>query len=140
MLSGLFVPLITPLAPDGSVAWRALEALAHDVLERGATGLVALGTTGEPATLDADERRAVIDVCARVCRDRSATLIVGAGSNDTADSVAAVKALTRWPQTMAALVPVPYYTLPPEDGVVAHMAAVAASAPVPLIVYNIPYR
>jgi 4-hydroxy-tetrahydrodipicolinate synthase len=110
------------------------------VLDAGATGLVALGTTGEPATLTADERRAVVDVCAQVCRARGADLVVGAGSNDTAASVDALRALAEWPQVGAALVPVPYYTRPSEEGVVAHFARLAADAPVPVVAYNIPYR
>ncbi|WP_174553489.1 dihydrodipicolinate synthase family protein, partial [Nocardia lijiangensis] len=62
---GIFVPLITPFTAEGAVAWDALESLAREVLDEGAAGLVALGTTAEAATLDAAERSAVIDVCAR---------------------------------------------------------------------------
>src|SRR5258705_10018171 len=109
MLTGLFVPLITPLAPDGSVALADLENLAHELLDAGATGLVALGTTGEPATLDAAERRAVVQTCVRVSRERSAPLLVGTGANDT---VASVAALGELPPVTAALVTVPDYTVP----------------------------
>ena len=56
-LTGLYVPLITPFGHRGAVALDALEALAHQVLDAGATGLVALGTTGEPDTLTPAERR-----------------------------------------------------------------------------------
>src|SRR5207342_2405926 len=83
VLEGLFVPLITPFTASGEFAPEALEALAHSVIDSGAAGVVALGTTGEPATLSVVERRAILDICAGVCRERSATLIVGAGSNDT---------------------------------------------------------
>jgi 4-hydroxy-tetrahydrodipicolinate synthase len=82
-LAGLYVPLVTPFTADGELApdaLDALEGLAHAVLDDGAAGIVALGTTGEPAALTAEERRSVLDVCARVCRERTATLIVGAGS------------------------------------------------------------
>ncbi|MGW2541721.1 dihydrodipicolinate synthase family protein, partial [Kitasatospora sp. NPDC001574] len=65
-LDGIHVPLITPFAADGSVALDALEKLAGSLLDAGAAGLVALGTTGEPATLDDAERRAVVEVCAAV--------------------------------------------------------------------------
>jgi 4-hydroxy-tetrahydrodipicolinate synthase len=142
MPTGLFVPLITPLARDGSVALAALETLAHEVLDGGATGLVALGTTGEPATLDPAERRAVVDVCARVARDRSAPLLIGAGGNDTAASVTELAALTRWRDVVAvgALVPVPYYTVPSQEGVVAHLTRLAEHSPVPLVVYHVPHR
>jgi 4-hydroxy-tetrahydrodipicolinate synthase len=140
MLTGLFVPLITPLHRDGTVALAALQILAHELLDDGATGLVALGTTGEPATLDDAERRAVVDVCARVCRERSAPLLVGAGSNDTAASVLALRALAEAPEVVAALVPVPSYTLPSEAGVVAHLTRLAELSPVPLVVYHVPHR
>jgi 4-hydroxy-tetrahydrodipicolinate synthase len=139
-LTGLYVPLITPLTADGEVAPDALEAAANAVLDDGVAGLVALGTTGEPATLSAAERRLVLDVCARVCRERSATLIAGAGSNDTRATAAALAELSAWPEIAAALTVVPYYTRPSEDGVVAHFTALAQQSPVPLIIYNIPHR
>src|SRR3984957_21186136 len=87
---GLYVPLTTPFTDDGELAADALEKLAHAVIDDGAAGLVALGTTGEHATLTAAERRAVLDICARVCRERGATLIAGAGSNDTRASALAL--------------------------------------------------
>ena len=83
-LRGLYVPLITPFTDDGELATEALEKLAHAVIDAGAAGIVALGTTGEHATLTAAERHAVLDIAARVCRERGAALIAGAGSNDTA--------------------------------------------------------
>jgi 4-hydroxy-tetrahydrodipicolinate synthase len=139
-LRGVFVPLVTPFDADGQVAVGALEALARDALEAGATGIVALGTTAEAGALDAAEKRAVIEACAGVCAPRAATLIVGAGGNDTRASAAALAGLARWPAIGAALVPVPYYTRPGEAGVLAHFTRLAADSPVPLVVYHIPYR
>src|SRR5687768_17323790 len=66
-LTGLYVPLITPFDHAGDVAADALEALAQQVLDAGARGVVALGTTAEPATLTAREQGLVVDVVARVC-------------------------------------------------------------------------
>jgi 4-hydroxy-tetrahydrodipicolinate synthase len=137
---GLYVPLITPFTDDGELATDALEKLAYAVIDAGAAGIVALGTTGEPATLTAAERHIVLDVAARVCRERGAALIAGAGSNDTASTAWELRDLTAWPEVRAALTVVPYYTRPSEAGVVAHFATLAADSPVPLIVYNIPYR
>ena len=139
-LRGLFIPLITPFTADGDLAADALERLAHAVLDAGAAGLVALGTTGEPAALSTAERHAVLDICAAVCRDRSAILIAGAGSNDTASTVRALRDLAAWPEVSAALTVVPYYTRPTEDGVIAHFTRLAADSPVPVLVYNVPYR
>jgi 4-hydroxy-tetrahydrodipicolinate synthase len=110
------------------------------VLDDGATGIVALGTTAEAPTLTAAERSQVLDICARVCRDRSAPLIAGAGGNDTRGSAAALQALARWPEITAALVVVPYYNRPGENGTVAHFRSLAQDTPVPLVVYNIPQR
>ncbi|MFF1820127.1 4-hydroxy-tetrahydrodipicolinate synthase [Kribbella sp. NPDC058245] len=136
--TGLFVPLITPFTAADVLAEDALEALSHAVLDEGATGIVALGTTGEPATLSPGERRRVLDICTAVCAERDAPLIVGAGSNSTAASVDALAELAS--PVSAALVVVPYYTRPSEEGVVEHFRQLAAASPVPLVIYNIPYR
>ncbi|MDJ0345068.1 dihydrodipicolinate synthase family protein [Streptomyces sp. H10-C2] len=134
--AGIHVPLITPFGADGTIAADALEHLAHRVLDDGAVGLVALGTTAEAATLDEAERRAVARTVRRVCREREAHFTVGAGSNDTRRTALELSGA----EADAALVPVPYFTRPSEAGVVAHFEALAAESPVPLIVYNIPYR
>ena len=139
-LGGIFVPLITPFDADGRVATGPLEALAHEVLDAGAAGIVALGTTAESATLDRDEKHTVLDVCAAVCGARGAALIVGAGSSDTAASATVLAALAHWPQITGALVPVPSYTRPGEAGVLAHFTYLAGRSPVPLVIYHIPYR
>jgi 4-hydroxy-tetrahydrodipicolinate synthase len=139
-LAGLFVPLITPFTASGELAATALEGLAHRVLDGGATGIVALGTTAEHATLSDAERTQVLQICARVCRERDAPLIAGAGGNDTARSAAAVAALADYPQVCAALTVVPYYSRPGEAGVIEHVRTLADGGPVPLVIYNIPYR
>jgi 4-hydroxy-tetrahydrodipicolinate synthase len=69
---GRYVPLITPFDRAGAVARGALEGLAHQVLDGGAAGLVALGTTAEPGALTAAEQRSVLDLLAGVCRERAA--------------------------------------------------------------------
>ncbi|WP_079122896.1 dihydrodipicolinate synthase family protein [Streptomyces abyssalis] len=139
-LRGIHVPLVTPFTADGRIATEALEELARDVLDAGADGIVALGSTGEAAALDAGEKAAVVDVCARVCRERQVPLLIGAGSNDTRSSALALAGLSRWPEATAALVPVPYFTRPSEAGVRAHFTQLAATSPVPLVIYHIPYR
>ncbi|MCE7004718.1 4-hydroxy-tetrahydrodipicolinate synthase [Kibdelosporangium philippinense] len=137
-LTGLFVPLVTPFTDADELAAEELEALAHGVLDDGASGIVALGTTGEPATLTAAERRKVVDICAGVCEQRGARLIIGAGSNSTEGSVDAFADLDS--RVAATLTVVPYYTRPSEDGVVEHFRRLAATSPVPVIVYNVPAR
>ncbi|GAA3145899.1 4-hydroxy-tetrahydrodipicolinate synthase family protein [Nonomuraea roseoviolacea] len=145
MLKGIHVPLVTPFAPTGfapgvtgEVAADVLGKLARRVLDEGASGLVALGTTGEAAALSPDERAQVVEVCAEVCRERGAPLTVGVTGNDTRSVLGALEALP--PDVTAALVTVPYFLRPSERGVIAHFEALADGTPVPLVIYHIPYR
>ena len=139
-LRGVYLPLITPFAADGSVALDSLEALANRYLDAGATGLVPLGTTGESPMLDADEKRAVVDVCSRVSVERGTQLIVGAGTNSTKATIEAVGALADVPGLTAAMCVVPYYVRPSQAGIVAHYVEIAQSSSVPIVAYNIPAR
>jgi 4-hydroxy-tetrahydrodipicolinate synthase len=139
-LRGVWVPLITPFAVDGSVDVAAIERLCSDYLDAGVAGILALGTTGEPSALDESEKHAVVDTCARVCAARGAPLIIGTGTNNTATTIAATRAVGGVPALVGALVVVPYYVRPSEAGIVEHFKAVAAASPVPIVVYNIPYR
>jgi len=138
-LRGVYVPLVTPYAADGSVDLEALERLAVRVLDAGVAGLVPLGTTGEAPLLEPDEKRAVVDVCARVGQARGAHVIVGSGTNSTRSTIRAVEALAGTGAT-AALCVVPYYVRPSQAGIIAHFEAVAAASPVPIVLYNIPSR
>ena len=104
------------------------------------SGLVPLGTTGEAPLLDENERHVVIEVCARACAEHRAQLIVGAGSNSTAQTVDAVRALDGTPGLTAVLCLVPYYLRPSLAGIAAHFERVADASPVPVVIYNIPFR
>jgi 4-hydroxy-tetrahydrodipicolinate synthase len=139
-LRGVYIPLITPFAADGSVALDAIERLANEYIDAGCAGLVPLGTTGESTSLNADEKRAIVDVCARICRDRDAQLIVGGGTNNTEDSAAGVESLADVEGLTAAMCVVPYYVRPSQAGIVAHFTEIARRSPVPVVVYNIPSR
>ena len=139
-LRGVWVPLITPFDAADAVDVRAIELLCHRALDAGAAGIVALGTTGESSALDAAERDLVVATVSAVCADRGSRVIVGTGSNNTAHTVAATRALEGVPAVVGALVVVPYYVRPSEAGIVAHFRAVAAASPVPLVLYNIPAR
>lgn len=139
-LRGVYLPLITPFDDRDRVDLDALEQLAARCLDAGARGLVALATTGEPTSLDDAERSAVVAACARVCADRSAELLVGAGTNDTRTTLARHEALAGVPAASGSLAVVPYYVRPSEAAIVAHFRVVAARSPVPVVVYNIPYR
>ncbi|PSL58613.1 4-hydroxy-tetrahydrodipicolinate synthase [Saccharothrix carnea] len=132
--TGLYVPLITPFDRSGGVALDALDALANRALDDGARGLVVLGTTGEPSSLTPAEQQAVLDVAARVCRARHAPLVVGANTSATLQNLRGHAEVT------AALTVVPPFVRPGQDGAVAYLTRLATDSPVPLIVYDIPYR
>jgi 4-hydroxy-tetrahydrodipicolinate synthase len=133
-LTGLHVPLITPFDRSGAVALDALEGLANQALDDGARGLVALGTTAEPSSLSPVEQQAVLGVVTRVCRERHAPLVVGANTPQ------ALQSLADHPEVVASLTVVPSFVRPGEEGALAYLTRLAADSPVPLLVYDIPYR
>jgi len=139
-LRGVYLPVITPFAADGSVALDAVTSLCNEYLDAGATGIVPLGTTGESSALTADEQRAVVDACSAVCVARGAQLIVGVGTNSTRTTLANVEAFADVPGLSGYLVVVPYYVRPSEAGIVAHFKAVADASPVPIVLYNVAFR
>jgi 4-hydroxy-tetrahydrodipicolinate synthase len=138
--AGLYTPLVTPFTEDDRVDLDALERLAAAVIDEGAAGIVALATTGEATSLTADERDAVIACCASVCLDKHAALIVGAGTNDTRVTIERHEALAHVAGATASLAVVPYYVRPSEQAIVKHFELVAERSPVPVLIYNIPYR
>ena len=140
LVRGLYPPLVTPFDADDRVDLGSLETLAASLLDGGADGLVALGSTAEPFALSEAESAAVVAVAASVCADRGAQLIVGAGTVDTRATIERHEALASVPAVTASLTLVPYYMRPGEAAVVQHFQAVAARSPVPVLVYNIPYR
>ena len=82
----------------------------------------------------------MVATCASVCADRNATLIVGAGTNDTRTTIERHEALAHVPGAAASLAVVPYYVRPSEEAIVKHFELVAERSPVPVLIYNIPYR
>jgi 4-hydroxy-tetrahydrodipicolinate synthase len=137
---GVFVPLVTPFDEEDNVDLPCLESLIEQLLNDGVSGVVALATTGEPTSLDETERAAVLASCERVCADQNALLIVGAGTNDTRTTISRHQALAGLSSVQASLAVVPYYIRPSETAIVKHFQMVAEHSPVPLLVYNIPYR
>jgi 4-hydroxy-tetrahydrodipicolinate synthase len=137
-MEGLHTPLVTPFTPAGAVDAASLERLAHHCLKGGATGLVALATTGEAALLSAAEQRTVLEVCRAVSLEHGARLTIGAGTMGTEDTIR--QARERAPLADALLVVVPYYLRPSDEGVIDHFAAVGAAVDVPVLPYEIPYR
>lgn len=138
MFKGSMVALVTPMADDGQVDFGALENLVHWHVAEGTDAIVAVGTTGESATLETAEQMKVVDYCLRAAGGR-VPVIAGTGSNSTARAVA----LTRLAQTRgaaAALVVVPYYNKPTQEGLYRHFRSVAEAVSMPIILYNVPSR
>jgi 4-hydroxy-tetrahydrodipicolinate synthase len=136
--SGLAVALATPFTGDGKVDPEGFRRLVRHVVGGGTDVLVVLGSTGEAATLENDERDALIELCLEEADGRQ--VFVGTGHNNTVHAAA----MTRRAQELGAhgaLVVTPYYNKPVTAGLVAHFEAVAAAAPdLPIIVYNVPGR
>ena len=140
-LRGVWVPLITPFDAAGAVDVDAIERLCHEYLAAGAAGIVALGTTGESSALDEVEKRAVIDACAtRVHFGARAVDRRHRYEQHAHDRCRDERGSPASPASSAALVVVPYYVRPSEAGIVAHIQTVADASPVPIVLYNIPYR
>jgi 4-hydroxy-tetrahydrodipicolinate synthase len=135
----LLTAMATPFARDGTVDHAAARRLARHLVDQGSDGLVVAGTTGEGPTLSDREKLDLFETVATEVGAR-ATVIANTGTYDTHHSVALTRA------ALAAgvdgfLVVTPYYSKPPEAGIVAHFAAIAAAAEGrPVIAYNIPQR
>lgn len=138
MFQGSMVALVTPMATDGTVDLVALATLIEWHLAEGTDALVVVGTTGEAPTLEPAEQIAVVREAVRVVRGR-VPVIAGTGSNATRHSILATRA-AQAAGADAALVVVPYYNRPAQDGMVQHFSAVAAEGGLPVILYNVPGR
>ena len=131
--------MVTPFAADGSVELDLAARLAEHLVGHGSDGLVLCGTTGESPTLSWEEQHRLFRAVREAVGDR-AFLLAGSGSNCTAEAVEATAASAALGAD-GALVVVPYYNRPPQEGLEAHFRAIAAAAPeLPLMLYNIPGR
>ncbi len=138
-LRGCATALVTPFTADGAVDEPRLRALLHRQIEHGMRLLVPCGTTGEAATLTAEEQARVIGTAVAVARGR-ARVIAGVGSNATAVTVERARA-ARSLGVDAVLVVAPYYNKPTQPGLVAHFKAVATAVQgLPVVLYNVPGR
>jgi 4-hydroxy-tetrahydrodipicolinate synthase len=137
-LGTLLTAMVTPFAPDGSLDLPAAARLANHLVDGGCDGLVVSGTTGEsPTTTDA-EKLALLRAVLEAVGDR-ARVIAGAGTYDTAHSVHLAKASAA-EGAHGLLVVTPYYSRPPQAGLLAHFTAVADATPLPVLLYDIPPR
>lgn len=137
-LGTLLTAMVTPFAADGSLDATAAVRLAKHLVDGGCDGLVLSGTTGESPTTTDDEKRELLRVVLEAVGDR-ARVIAGAGTYDTAHSVRLAKACAA-EGAHGLLVVTPYYSKPPQSGLIAHFTAVADATPLPVLLYDIPPR
>lgn len=138
MISGSLVALVTPMLPNGELDWQRLHDLIEFHIEKGTDGIVAVGTTGESATVTIEEhcqilKRVVDQVNGRI------PVIAGSGGNATQEAVhltAEAKAIG----ADACLLVTPYYNKPTQEGLYRHFATIAEAVAIPQILYNVPGR
>jgi 4-hydroxy-tetrahydrodipicolinate synthase len=136
MFFGSIPALVTPFR-DGRVAEDTFRELVEWQIDEGSNGLVPCGTTGEAATLSTDEHRRVVEIAVEVARGR-VPVIAGCGSNNTLHAIELTK-IAKDAGADAALHVPPYYNRPNQDGIYAHLSAVA-ELDIPVILYNVPAR
>lgn len=137
-IRGSIPALVTPMFKDGSLDWDALKKLVEWHIEQGTDSLVAVGTTGESATLDVAEHAKVIEEVVKIVNGRI-PVIAGTGANSTREAIE----LTRTAKQLgadAALLVTPYYNKPTQEGLYQHYKAVAEAVDLPQILYNVPGR
>ena len=138
MISGSIVALVTPMDADGAVDYDALRGLVDWHIQQGTDALVAVGTTGESATLGVYEHVQVIRRVVEYAKGR-VPVIAGTGANSTTEAI-------EWTQegkkagAQACLMVTPYYNKPPQEGLYQHYKKVAETVDIPIILYNVPGR
>ena len=137
-LGTLLTAMVTPFSADGSLNTTGAAQLANHLVDAGCDGLVVSGTTGESPTTTDDEKRELLRVVLEAVGDR-ARVIAGAGTYDTAHSVRLAKACAA-EGAHGLLVVTPYYSKPPQSGLIAHFTAVADATDLPVLLYDIPPR
>ncbi len=138
MLGEVLTAAVTPFRDDGSVDFDRYRELCAYLVDNGSDGIVVAGTTGESPTLTDDERLELVAAAIDAVGDR-ATVVAGTGTYSTAHSIH----LTERAHELGAdgfLVVTPYYSKPPQRGIVAHFRAIAEASDRPIVVYNIPSR
>ena len=138
MITGSIVALVTPMHSDGSIDWQALSRLIEWHIEQGTDGIVAVGTSGESATLGMDEHKMFIKACVDQVAGR-AKVIAGTGANSTSEAIELTE-VAREVGADACLLVTPYYNKPTQEGLYRHYMAIADAVAIPQILYNVPGR
>jgi 4-hydroxy-tetrahydrodipicolinate synthase len=138
MIKGSIVAIVTPMHADGSLDFPGLNKLIDWHIAEGTDGIVIVGTTGESATVTVQEHCALIKAAVEHTKGRI-PIIAGTGGNSTAEAIE----LTRFAKEAgadAALLVVPYYNRPTQEGMYQHFKAIAEAVDLPIILYNVPGR
>lgn len=139
MITGSLVALVTPMHPDGNIHWEQLDGLVDFHLQNGTHGIVAVGTTGESATLDPEEHCEVVGHIIKRVAGRI-PVIAGTGGNSTREAIELTTAAHKLGADACLLV-VPYYNKPTQEGLYLHFRTIAEAVPgVNQILYNVPGR
>ena len=138
MITGSIVALLTPMHTDGSVDWASLERLLDMHLAAGTSAIVAVGTTGESATLSVPEHCELITHCVKYVSGK-VPVIAGTGSNSTREAIELTAAAAQ-AGADACLLVTPYYNRPSQRGLFEHHKAISEAVDIPQILYNVPGR
>ena len=137
-LKGLGVAIVTPFRKDQSIDFISLEKLLTYLLENNVDYLVVLGTTGESATLNSDEKKAILNFVIDFV-DKKVPVVAGFGGNNTREVISSIKHYN-FAGIDAILSVSPYYNKPGQKGLFNHYKDIATVSPVPVILYNVPGR
>jgi 4-hydroxy-tetrahydrodipicolinate synthase len=138
MITGSIVAIVTPMHEDGSLDLARFRALIDWHVASGTAAIVAVGTTGESPTVDVDEHATLIRVAVEHAAGR-VPVIAGTGGNSTREAIELTRHAAKV-GAQASLQVVPYYNKPGQEGLYRHFRAVAESADLPVILYNVPGR
>ncbi len=138
MITGSIVALVTPMANNGDIDWVALDKLVEFHIENGTSSIVAVGTSGESATLNPEEHCAVIKRVVEVVAKRI-PVIAGTGANNTQEAIE-LSIEAKAAGADACLSVVPYYNKPTQEGMYLHFKTIAEAVDIPQILYNVPGR
>ncbi|HKK56764.1 4-hydroxy-tetrahydrodipicolinate synthase [Marinobacter sp.] len=139
MITGSLVALVTPMHDDGSIHWEHLDQLVDFHLDNGTHGIVAVGTTGESATLDPQEHMTVVGHIIKRVNSRI-PVIAGTGGNSTREAIELTQKAHKLGADACLLV-VPYYNKPTQEGLYRHFRTIAEAVPgINQLLYNVPGR
>ena len=138
MLTGSLVALVTPMFEDGQVDFESLNRLVDFHIANGTDGIVAVGTTGESATLAVEEHIKVVAATVKHVAGRI-PVVAGTGGNSTSEAIELAR-LAKSAGASQTLSVVPYYNKPTQEGIYQHFRAIAEAVDIPVILYNVPGR